>query len=197
VGSSLPLLIWGWSIADAANVAAGGMHRPDRGWTIGVGTSTYVDLYDARSASFEWYPTNRIAIGLSDLGVANNREEPDELAYTGALRTMVILSRGRHWQPALVGLGGVIVRSSSDDFADDGRRHARSRQGDLRRHEQHETEETSRRRGTRHVGDARRRFDLRYYATPRYFLDFETGGRSIDHDWTFTMKLGLGVHFGR
>jgi hypothetical protein len=40
-------------------------------------------------------------------------------------------------------------------------------------------------------------FDLRYYATPRYFLDFETGGRSIDQDWTFTMKLGLGVHFGR
>ena len=68
-------MVWGWSIADAANVASGGMHRADRGWTIGVGTSTYGDRFDARTASFEWYPSNRIALGLSDLGVANERDD--------------------------------------------------------------------------------------------------------------------------
>ncbi len=188
VGSSLPLLIWGWSIADASNVAAGGMHRPDRGWTLGLGTSTYVDLWDARSASFEWYPNNRIAIGLSDLGVANVRGDSTIAAYTGALRTMVILSRGRHWQPALVGLGGVVVRSSSLAFPDEevGEDTMGSPHEKLEPPDGHDT--------VAMLGGA---FDLRYYATPRYFLDFETGARSIDHDWTYTMKLGLGVHFGR
>jgi hypothetical protein len=189
VGSSLPLLIWGWSIADASNVAAGRMHRPDRGWTVGLGTSTYVELWDARSVSFEWYPNNRIAVGLSDLGVANVRGEPTVAAYTGALRTMVILSRGRHWQPALVGLGGVVVRPSDPLLEDE---------EEMREDTLGSPPETlATPNGSETVAMLGGAFDLRYYATPRYFLEFETGGRSIDQDWTYTMKLGLGVHFGR
>jgi hypothetical protein len=195
--SAMPLMIWGWSIADAANVAAGGMHRADRGWAIGVGTTTYVDLYDARSASFEWYPNNRIAIGLSDLGVANDREDPTQLAYTGAFRTMVILSRGRHWQPALVGLGGVIVRSSSREFSEVQDTLAMAK-GTFAPPDDHDSGDTlaepAQHDTAAMLGGA---FDLRYYATPRYFLEVETGGRSIDQDWTFATKLGLGVHFGR
>jgi hypothetical protein len=172
----VPLLIWGWSIADAANVASGGMHRPHRGWTLGFATSTYHDLvWDARSVSFEWYPTNRIAIGLSDLGVANDRGDATRLAYTGAVRTMVILSRGRHWQPALVGLGGVIVPQSPPTLV--AGETLAPPEGPLVM-----------------LGGG---FDLRYYATPRYFLEIETGGRSLDQDWTWQTRLGLGVHFGR
>ena len=177
VGSAVPIMLWGWSIADAANVATPGrMHRPDRGWTIGGGTSTYYDRWNSRSVSFEWYPSNRIAVGLSDLGVANSVQEPNQLAYTGAVRTMVIMSRGRHWQPALVGLAGVVVQPPPDPLEDP--------QPDMRPPD----------RTTAMLGGA---FDLRYYGTPRYFLELESGGRSIADEWIFTTKLGLGVHFGR
>jgi hypothetical protein len=176
VGSALPLMVWGWSIADAANVATPGrMHRPNRGWTLGIGTSTYFERWDARTASFEWYPSSRITVGISDLGIANSYDESAPLAYTGALRTMVILSRGRHWQPALVGLGGVIVQPAPTEL-----------QPPLAVEPADETLVM--------LGGA---FDLRYYGTPRYFLELETGGRSIDDEWIFTTKLGLGVHFGR
>jgi hypothetical protein len=179
VWSVAPLMIWGWSIADAANVATPGrMHRPDRGWTLGVGTSAYLDRWDARSASFEWYPSNRIAIGLSDVGVASDRHDPKVIAYTGAVRTMVILARGRRWQPALVGLAGVIVQPDGSDAV----------LGPTLMVEPAHNETLAM------LGGA---FDLRYYATPRYFLELEAGGRSIDDDWTLTTKLGLGVHFGR
>ncbi len=184
-GSAVPLMIWGWSIADAANVAtAGGMHRPRRGWTMGVGTSTYLGAWDARSASFEWYPSNRIAIGLSDLGVANGVHHPDVIAYTGAVRTMVILSRGRHWQPALVGIGGAMIEPAIAPDEPDGKF---APSPDI------EMAPT----GADTLVMLGGAFDLRYYATPRYFLELETGGRNLDDDWNVAIKLGLGVHFGR
>jgi hypothetical protein len=112
---------------------------------------------------------------------------------------MVILSRGRHWQPALVGLGGVIVRSSSEMLPpDDIRAEAKGTFTESEQLDQGNSDGTvDTLEGHDTVAMLGGAFDLRYYATPRYFLDFETGGRSIDQDWTFTMKLGLGVHFGR
>jgi hypothetical protein len=193
-GSAVPLMIWGWAIADAANGATpGGMHRPVRGWTVAVGTSSYMETWTGRSAAFEWYPSSRFSVGVSDLGVANAQDDPHAIAYTGALRGMVILSRGRHWQPAVVGVAGIAVEPSREVVSDQMEDTPGSWEADQLEREP-DLDPPAGSQTLAMLGGA---FDLRYYGTPRYFLELEVGGRSIDDEMVPSVKLGLGVHFGR
>ncbi|GDX82265.1 hypothetical protein LBMAG42_40760 [Deltaproteobacteria bacterium] len=181
-------MLYGTAIADAAYFAGPKEHRETRHPSDGATLSTYagwdpsIDFANPYVAgmSGDWLVTPNVSIGIDRLGWTRNSEVESRWNFGSRISFAI---DGAKWRPSVfVAGGGRVIETVSGSAIDETFARMTPVRGVAT---------------ARVVGVVGTGLALRYYVTPRYFLDSELRFEVEDATSKVLLGGGVGVHFGK